>query len=333
MLQGTVSSAPAAAKAMRIAEAYAPDGVENGLSVGPSQQVMLEVIFAEVNKTFGKAVGINSGVGYASDDFSFSVVPGGGASTTQTPVTQGGLPAIASAAFGSVTGAGIFATLGAFDFFAALELAEDKGLAKTLAKPNLVVLSGDTASFLAGGEFPIQVTQPGTDNFTIEFKEFGVSLSFTPTVLSDGLISLRVRPEVSNIATFPEGTGVNTRRADTTVELRDGQSFSIAGLYQNDYSNDIAQTPWIGDVPVLGALFRSTEFQERESELVIIITPRLVQPAKSIDDLKLPTDIYHEPSEADLFLLGKIMGEGEGAAAVSSGGGGGLSGNSGYILK
>lgn len=319
LLEGQVTDAPAAATAMRVANAYAPDAVDNGLSVGPSQQVLLEVVFAEVNKDFGKALGIKTGVNYTSGDgdFSFNIDPAGDAFVTASSVFTGG----------------ITATLGAFSILSELDFAENRGLGRRLAEPKLMVLSGETASFLAGGEFPIQVTQPGTDNFTIEFKEFGVSLSFTPTVLSDGLISLRVRPEVSNIATFDEGTGVNTRRADTTVELRDGQSFSIAGLYQNSYDNNVNQLPWLGDVPVLGALFRSTEYQESETELVIIVTPRLVQPAKSPSDLKLPTDIYNEPNEAELFLLGKIMGDDATTATAATGGAGGMSGPSGYILK
>ena len=225
--------------------------------------------------------------------------------------------------------------IGAFDLLAQIEAAENKGLSKVLAKPSLMVLSGDTASFLSGGEFPIQVTQPGSDNFTIEFKEFGVGLSFTPTVLSDGLISLRVIPEVSEPRTFSNGqVGVNTSKADTTVELRDGQAFSIAGLYRNTFDDSVEQIPWVGDIPILGSFMRSTSYAEVEQELVIIVTPRLVQPAQSPNDLKLPTDIYLEPAEADLFLLGKIMGDGPVApAAASSGGAGGLSGNSGYILK
>ena len=315
LLQGEVSDAPAAASAMRIAEAFAPDSVDNGMSVGASQQVMLEVVFSEVSKDFGRAIGLNTGGSVKGDDFSF---------------TLGGVTGIDGFLGGSLGFA-----LGGLDILTQIQLAEDRGLTKTLAKPNLMVLSGDTASFLAGGEFPIQVTQPGTDNFTTEFKEFGVSLSFTPTVLSDGLISLRVRPEVSTLDRVRNDGTINTRRADTTVELRDGQSFSIAGLYTNDYSNNVDQTPWLGDVPILGALFRSTEFTEDESELVIIVTPRLVQPAMSPSDLRIPTDIYNNPTEAELFMLGKIMGDDPRMAPATTGGTapGGLSGSSGYILK
>jgi pilus assembly protein CpaC len=172
-----------------------------------------------------------------------------------------------------------------------------------------VALSGDTASFLAGGEYPIPVSSEN-NQITVEFKKFGVSLDFTPTVLGDGLVNLRVRPEVSALdrangirSAGIEIPGISVRRADTTIELHDGQSFAIAGLLQNDYSNDVRQTPWIGNVPVLGQLFSSKRFQKNESELVIIVTPRLVQPVSHLDMLGSPLDAFAEPTEAELFLL------------------------------
>jgi pilus assembly protein CpaC len=172
-----------------------------------------------------------------------------------------------------------------------------------------VALSGDTASFLAGGEFPIPVASKNGE-ITVEFKKFGVGLDFSPTVLGDGLVNLRVRPEVSSLdrangirSSNIEIPGISVRRADTTVELRDGQAFAIAGLLQNDYSNDVRQTPWLGNVPVLGALFSSKRYQRNESELVIIVTPRLVRPAAHPDMLASPLDSFAEPSEAELFLL------------------------------
>ena len=184
---------------------------------------------------------------------------------------------------------------------------------RTLARPNLVALSGDTASFLAGGEFPIPVAQDD-QAITIDFREFGVSLAFSPTVLGEDMINLRVRPEVSALDTQ---NGISTggiqipalsvRRADTTVELRDGQSFAIAGLLQDTYSNDVRQTPWLSSVPVLGALFSSKRFTRNETELVIIITPRLVQPAASVADLVTPLDAFDEPSETELFLLDQTV--------------------------
>ena len=195
----------------------------------------------------------------------------------------------------------------------ALNALEEKGVLRTLARPNLVALSGDTASFLAGGEFPVPVGQ-ADDVITIEFREFGVSLAFSPTVLGEDMINLRVRPEVSSLDTLNSVQlggvsvpGLSVRRADTTVELRDGQAFAIAGLLQNSYTSDVRQTPWLSSVPVLGSLFSSKRFARSETELVIIITPRLVQPAPSVDSLATPLDAFDEPSESAFFLLDQTV--------------------------
>jgi pilus assembly protein CpaC len=181
----------------------------------------------------------------------------------------------------------------------------------TLANPNLTALSGETGTFLAGGEIPIPVAS-GLGTVAIEYKQYGVSLAYTPTVLADGRISLRVRPEVSQLSydtavTF-SGTripGITTRRTETTVELGSGQSFMIAGLLQNLHNNNFSKTPGISDLPVLGALFRSNAFQRSETELVIIITPYLVKPVNA-NDIKLPTDGYETPSDFDRVLLGTV---------------------------
>ena len=188
---------------------------------------------------------------------------------------------------------------------------EQKGVARALAEPNLVALSGDTASFLAGGEYPIPV--PGAlGTITIDYKRYGVGLAFTPTVLSDGLINLKIEPEVSQLDFSHMVTigGLSVpplivRRAATTVELRDGQSFVIGGLLQSINQNAIAQMPWLGDLPVLGALFRSTSYQKQETDLAIIVTPRLVRPARPGDVIKTPLDSSLPPNDADLFLMGK----------------------------
>jgi pilus assembly protein CpaC len=203
----------------------------------------------------------------------------------------------------------------------ALDALETKGLVTTLAEPTLVALSGETASFLAGGEFPIPVSQGGTgsnggggNNISVEFKPFGVSLSFTPTVLADGVINLVVAPEVSSIdpsaSVFINGLripGLRTRRAKTTVELRDGETFAMAGLLSKDFQDTIRQVPFLGSIPIIGALFRSTGFQKGETELVILVTPRLVRPVPA-GTLKVPTDRATPPNEADLFLLGRTDG-------------------------
>ena len=174
-----------------------------------------------------------------------------------------------------------------------------------------MALSGDTASFLAGGEYPVPV--PGAlGQVTIEFKRYGVGLAFTPTVLGDGLINMKIEPEVSQLDTSHpvQVAGIAVpplivRRASTTVELRDGQSFVIGGLLQSNGKNAISQLPWLGDVPVIGALFRSTQYQKDETDLAIIVTPRLVRPARPGDTIKTPLDSSLPVNDADLFLMGK----------------------------
>jgi pilus assembly protein CpaC len=207
-----------------------------------------------------------------------------------------------------------FTNVGGENIDIRLRALEEKGIIRTLAEPNLVALSGDTASFLAGGEFPIPVAQRDNE-ISVEFKKFGVSLDFTPTVLGDGLVNIRVRPEVSALdrnngirASAIDIPGISVRRADTTVELHDGQAFAIAGLLQNNYSNDVRQTPWLGNVPVLGSLFSSKRYQRNETELVIIVTPRLVQPFSNPEAVSSPLDAVAEPTESVFFLLGKTVG-------------------------
>jgi pilus assembly protein CpaC len=287
-LDGKITTAAAAEMALQVAERYIPGGVANGLSIGQSQQVLLEVRFLEASRTAVKEIGFGNTID-AND-------------------------AIASTEGGTVSGlaaktVALFTNIGGENIDVQLRALEKKGVVRTLAEPNLVALSGDTASFLAGGEFPIPVASKNGE-ITVEFKKFGVGLDFSPTVLGDGLVNLRVRPEVSSLdrangirSSNIEIPGISVRRADTTVELRDGQAFAIAGLLQNDYSNDVRQTPWLGNVPVLGALFSSKRYQRNESELVIIVTPRLVRPAAHPDMLASPLDSFAEPSEAELFLL------------------------------
>ncbi|MGZ5985367.1 MAG: type II and III secretion system protein family protein, partial [Caulobacteraceae bacterium] len=223
-----------------------------------------------------------------------------------------------------------------------------KGLVKTLAGPNLVAMSGDTANFLAGGEFPIPIASAsatgsgGVPTLTVEFKQYGVGLAFTPTIRQDGLINLVVNPEVSAIdASTSINTGIvsvpglKVRRAHTTVELRDGESFTIAGLLKDDYQNDIRQFPWLGEVPVLGMLFRSTDFQRSETELVIVVTPHLVVPRKG--PAATPLDHFVPPSDIELFLIGQQRGSGEylspeDKALISADPKGGVDGPHGHVL-
>ena len=289
-LDGKLTTAAAADMALQVAERYVPGGVANGLSIGQSQQVLLEVRFLEASRSAVKEIGFGNTID-AND-------------------------VLASTESGTVSGlaektVALFTNLGNENIDVRLRALEEKGVIRTLAEPNLVALSGDTVSFLAGGEFPIPVGQRNGE-ITVEFKKFGVGLDFTPTVLGDGLVNLRVRPEVSALdrnngirASNIEIPGISVRRADTTIELRDGQAFAVAGLLQNDYSNDVRQTPWLSNVPVLGALFSSKRYQRNESELVIIVTPRLVQPAAHPDMLASPLDAFAEPSESEFFLTDK----------------------------
>ena len=311
VLSGVVSNAAAAQNAVKIAGTYAGDKVVNMMGIGSSQQVMLEVRFSEINRQTGKEIGVSSFFRNGSGSFDGAI--GSGASVTPDSTGSGVLK------LSSITESfGIFRknfSVGGVDILGVLDSLENKGLAKTLAEPTLVALSGEKASFLAGGEFPIPVVQGGSGNnngsITIEFKPFGVSLGFTPTILADGVINMIVEPEVSSIdpnnsivlndITIP---GLQTRRASTTLELRDGESFAIAGLIKQDFATTVRQVPLLGSIPIIGSLFRSSGFKRGETELLIVVTPRLVQPIKP-GQVALPTDRVGDPSELDLFLLGR----------------------------
>ncbi|WP_411339205.1 type II and III secretion system protein family protein [Sphingopyxis sp. J-6] len=318
VLSGVVSSASAAQNAVQIAGTYAGDKVVNMMGIGSSQQVMLEVRFSEINRQTGKEIGV-SGF-FRNGSGSFDGVIGNGASLIPDVDTGNGVLKL-----GSITDSfGIFRksfSLGGLDILGVLDSLENKGLAKTLAEPTLVALSGEKASFLAGGEFPIPVVQGGGGiggnngaSITIEFKPFGVSLGFTPTILADGVINMIVEPEVSSIdpnnsivlndITIP---GLQTRRASTTLELRDGESFAIAGLIRQDFATTVRQVPLLGSIPIIGSLFRSSGFKRGETELLIVVTPRLVQPIRP-NQVALPTERVGDAKELDLFLLGRTDG-------------------------
>jgi pilus assembly protein CpaC len=314
VLSGMVSDPGAADRAARIAAAYAGDKVVNLISVGGSQQVMLEVKFSEVNRTIGEQLGV-SGFGRSSDgDFRGAV--GNGASIVPDPVTG-----TSSFTLDSITDSfgvfGLLFNLGDISIESFLDTLERNGMSRTLAEPTLVALSGERASFLAGGEFPIPVVQSGGSSgagnaITIEFKPFGVSLGFTPTVLGDGVINMIVEPEVSTIDPSSSVTvnglvvpGLQTRRASTTLELRDGESFAIAGLLRDDTQSTVQQLPILGSIPIIGSLFRSSRYQKGETELLIVVTPHLVQPIRR-DQVRLPTDRVPSPEPADVLLNGDV---------------------------
>jgi pilus assembly protein CpaC len=311
VLSGTVSSAAKLDLALDLAGRYAPDRVSNMMSVGGTQQVMLKVRFAEMQRSVSKT--ISSSVGGTDGKTSFETgqwLSGSNSiNSASNIVTQSGMTAAGLAS----------GVIGGLQFSVLMEALESKGLVRTLAEPNLTALSGQEAKFLAGGEYPVPVAQQN-NNVTVEFKPFGVELNFVPTVLDGDNINLVLSASVSSIDTTNTlNTGGLTlsafkrRQTSTTVEMRDGESFAIAGLLQDDFRNVNGQVPFLGDIPILGALFRSTAYQRAQTELVIIVTPHLVTPSRG-EAIALPTDRVRIPSEAELFLLGRNEAKLKGAA-------------------
>jgi pilus assembly protein CpaC len=310
VLSGTASSPATMNQVAQLAETYAPGKVVNMMGVEGTQQVMLSVRFVEMERNTAKNLNVTLSGTRSGNPILFGTVgPGSNFSSS----------AGAKQPFNvSNTAYGALATIINGDIGLQVDALETKGLVKTLAEPNLVAMSGDTASFLAGGEIPIPVAQAGGTGaaaITIDYKDYGISLAFTPTILHDGLINLVVKPEVSSLdygagvtlagasGTIP---GLKVRRANTTVELRDGESFTIAGLLSDTYTNNISQFPFLGDTPVLGALFRSPNYQANKTELVIIVTPHLVTARRA--RVALPTDRFTAPSDYELFMFGILNG-------------------------
>jgi pilus assembly protein CpaC len=316
MLSGEVSDAATLDKAVNIARQFGPD-VINSVSVMSPQQVLLEVRFVEVKRTAGRELGLQwNRFGTHSTTNIGSELPAPALPIT-TPTSSTNIP-IGEVAAGVLSGTSPFGFAiarmisGSTTIDSLINALEQKGVARSLAEPNLVALSGDTASFLAGGEYPIPVAG-SYGNVTVDYKKYGVGLAFTPTVLSHGLINMKIEPEVSQIDTtnsirVPGGVAVPAiivRRASTTVELRDGQSFVIGGLLQTVNDHQIDQLPWLGSIPVLGTLFSSKSYQNHETDLAIIVTPHLVRPARPGDVIKTPADATLPPNDVDFFLLGK----------------------------
>ena len=308
VLSGIVSSTQRLQRALDLAERYAPERVSNLMSVGGIQQVMLKVRFAEmqrnVSKSLSSSLALNGAIGGTGIN--------GGTGTTNT---AGGVAGSLGGTIPTVNqnaGAVLFGfNAGSTQVGILLEALEQKGVVRFLAEPNLVALSGQEAKFLAGGEYPVPSVQVG-DRISVEFKPFGVELSFIPRVVDKDLINLELKAAVSAIDPTNSlilGNGVEisafTRReTSSTVEMRDGESFAIAGLLTDDFTDNSSQLPWIGDVPVLGALFRSAAYQRNQTELVIIVTAHLVSPTRG-EALALPTDRIKPPTENDLFLFGR----------------------------
>jgi pilus assembly protein CpaC len=328
ILSGRLSNASSMQRALAVAERYAPGKVTNLMEVTGTQQVMLAVRFAEVSREVIKQLSANTDFLFANGDVAIAT-------------DFGDPPSIDPLNFGS---AAFALQTGDIALDVVFDALEQRGVVTTLAEPNLIALSGDTASFLAGGEFPIPVEQDD-DGITVEFKPFGVSLSFTPTVIGQDLVNLELFTEVSDIdqttavlinqLSIP---GLTTRRARTTVELRNGQGFAIAGLLRDDFEDTVRQYPILGDIPVLGQLFRSNGYQLDQSELVVIVTPYLVQPARPTA-LITPHELFQAPSDAELFLQGREFGERAGydpsnsADTLGRRAAAGIVGPHGYILR
>lgn len=320
VLSGRVSGSRKVERAVALANRYAPDRVTNLLSVGGTQQVMLKVRFAEMQRSVAKNLRTSLGIsrlignngsfggqnGFYNEGSNFISSFDNDPDTTASTAR----PSNGAYSFGFAAGGTAIQLL--------IEALETKGMVRTLAEPNIVAISGQDAEFLAGGEYPIPVVEDGS--VKVEYRPFGVNLLFKPTVIEEDLINLEIGATVSaidpTVAVETNGITVNgfsVRKAVTTVEMRDGQSFAIAGLLQDDFADLKGQVPWLGDVPVLGALFRSTEFERRQSELVIIVTPHLVTPTSG-ETLTLPTDRTRIPTERELFLLGRVEGRPNGVA-------------------
>ncbi|WP_170151499.1 type II and III secretion system protein family protein [Microvirga subterranea] len=302
-LSGAVPDGISQRKILEIAEQYSSAPVINAMNVTGGQQVLIEVRVVEANRNAGRQLGVSwfaraKGTGIAT-----------GTAASQRGINVGALFPNGNSPFGTVLaqilGGGISADV-------LIQALEEKGLGRRLAEPNLTALSGEKASFLVGGEVPIPVAE-NDGKVTVQYKEYGVRLNFTPVVLDSGLINLKLEPEVSQV---DENTAIRsatieipafiTRRASTTIEIRDGQSLAMAGLLQSLHRKTQDQLPWLGQVPVLGALFRSSSFQEEETDLVIIVTPHLVRPAKPGQPLRTPLDSKSPSNDAEFFLLGQM---------------------------
>jgi pilus assembly protein CpaC len=329
VLSGTVPNAVAAEAARSIASQFLGQGavVNNRLKVAGAIQVNLRVRVAEISRSVSKEFGINWNAVGQVGNFRFGLVTGRQAFNSAGQLTR------------SPTGAaaiGVGFSDGVNNISAVIDALAAEGLVSILAEPNLTAVSGESASFLACGEFPIPVAQ-GSDRVSVDFRRFGVSLEFVPTVLSGDLINVRVKPEVSELsangAVDVSGfriPAIATRRADTVVELASGQSFAIGGLIRRTFETDVNNVPWLGDIPILGALFRSSRFQKNESELVIIVTPYIVRASSA--RLKAPTDRLAPPSDVERVLYKSLARPG-GKPVVKALPGPSLPGNAGFILE
>lgn len=310
-LSGTVADQPSMDKVIQVVEQYGSPAIINTITLVGGQQVNLEVRILEAQRDAGRELGISWGGRI------------GGMDVNINPTDNAASAASFSSFITNVISGGI-------SLNATINALEAKSLVRTLAEPNLTTLSGVNASFLAGGQVPLRVAD-GQGGYTIEYRDFGVRLQFTPVVLEGDRIQIHLTPEVSGISGMTEaGPVFNTRNLNATVELRDGQSFSVAGLLQNSSTLSQDQLPWLGDVPILGSLFKSSSFQKQDTELVVIVTPRLVRPSTPGQVVAGPLDQTRPANDVEFFALGqmevtpKMVEEFEAAA--------GLTGPYGYII-
>jgi pilus assembly protein CpaC len=330
VLSGNGGDSQTVERAMNVAKDLAPAGVVNALKVTTPQQVMLKVRFIEATRAAARSLGVRweffrhgataGVVGTQAGTTKFSVARGEFARNSTealVPVSDAVAGLAGASPFGTIITQIVNNSSAKLDVV--LSALEEQRVIRQLAEPNLIAMSGETADFLAGGEYPVPVVSAASagtlPTVTIIYKEFGVKLSFTPTVLSHGVISLKLVPEVSALdfanAVSISGTivpALTTRRARTTVELRDGQSFAIAGLLQDDATRNQDQVPWLGSVPIIGALFRSAAYQANETELVVLVTPYLIKPVppgKKDPQLKTPLDSSLAANDIDYFLNGQ----------------------------
>lgn len=309
VLSGTVSSSSRLSRALEIANRYAPDRILNLMVVGGTQQVMLKVRFAEMSRTVSKSLESSLALTNLSDNVGASIRAGSSSLTAGGPGSAGS--AIINPNNQGAGGIALGFGTGSFRLSLLLEALEDKGVVRTLAEPNLTALSGQPASFLAGGEVPLPVAN-SEGGVSASYRPFGINMQFTPYVVDGDIINIELTTSVSSID-LANGTTIagafvpafRSRETSTTVEMRDGQSFAIAGLLEDDFQDNASQVPWLGDLPVLGALFRSADFQRSQSELVIIISAHLVEPTTG-EALALPTDRIRPPTEGELFLFGQV---------------------------
>ena len=337
VLSGTVSSTARLDRALDLAQRYAPDRVSNLMSVGGTQQVMLKVRFAEMQRSVSKALSSSLSLNGTSLQNGRNIRGGSNTTVGQAGITNTLNNIVPTA--NDNNGAFLFGFgAGGVEVGVLLEALEARGVVRSLAEPNLTALSGQQATFLAGGEYPVPVSSED-GAISVEYKPFGVELNFTPRVVDGDVINLELLAAVSAIdpsnsfsANGFEISAFSRRETSTTVEMRDGESFAIAGLLSDDFTDLTGQVPWIGDVPILGALFRSAEYARRQTELVIIVTPHLVSPTRGTA-LALPTDRVRPPSEQDLFLFGRVTA----ASAPTRGGAGEVArqdfiGSYGYVM-